>query len=325
MSEQTTPVPTPTKESKPRDPIYITIILLLLIGGGFLYWKMDQAYTELEKCNQNVTDVESQRDNAFMELNAKDAESFKDSLNVMLNKFDNLIEANQQLKDENIANQDSLLAQRDRIEGLLDQVNRHRYDRAKLLKEMDVLRGVMQGYARRIDSLTTENHHLRDIITVKDTELEEAGNTISQYETKTTELQETVKAGQKLTTAGMTAGGIRLKSDGSQRDTERAKRTNRVKSCFTVMTNPIAKPGEKTLYLRVIAPDGKVLGPAGQTMKMGDSEGAYSVSRTIDYNNQDVDACIYYIFGDVAATKGTYVVELWCEGHRIGKTSMDLR
>ena len=124
----------------------------------------------------------------------------------------------------------------------------------------------------------------------------------------------------------MTAGGIFERGSGKQVDTDRAKKATQVKCCFTVGENLTARSGSKTLYLRVISPDGSVL-PAGggdNRFQFNGVEGEYSAKRDIDYQNQPVEACIYWKAAGQLAS-GQYIVEVYESGGQVGTTSFNLK
>lgn len=335
MSEQLPPIPapqpTPPKKDKPRDPIYVTIIILLMIGGGLLFMQYNDANKKISECNDQNAALSKERDQLMLamdQLGSGNSEEFLGDLSKLLTNYDTLISISTNLKEDKSNLLDSLESKRQRILELQDEVKRGKWTAGELFrkkKELEVLRSVMQDYVKRIDSLTTQNAELSLRLNKAQDHIEEQDKTIVQYEKKTNTLEEKVAAGSVLTAAEMSAYGIRLRSNGDQRETDRAKRTNRVKACFKVMQNSIAKSGTKTLYLRVIEPGGAVSSPGGLSFKAGGTEVEYSVKRDIDYQNQDLEVCIYYIFSNTPPPEGTFKVEVWCEGHKIGNTTMDLK
>jgi hypothetical protein len=50
-----------------------------------------------------------------------------------------------------------------------------------------------------------------------------------------------------------------MRNNGKQVETDRAKKAEMVKCCFTLGENKVTSAGDKVLYMRVISPDGKVL------------------------------------------------------------------
>ncbi len=335
MAENTPPVApvVPPKKNKPRDPIYVVIIILLLVGMGLLYYQMNENRKQLEKCSEDNKKLSadsnryrSELDFAIGELGTS-PEDFLGDLQALLTDYDTIISINSELDNKNTDLMDSLEAKRAQILELEDQVKRGKwtaYELTKKTKELEVLRGVLKTYVHRIDSLTTQNKALSERLGNVESKLNEAVETIDQYEVKTSQQDKIISAGKVLKAAEINAQGYRLKSNGDERPTDRAKRADRVKACFKIVENAIAKPGTKSIYLRVIDPSGKVMSDGRSFKDAGRNEVQYSDKRDIDYQNADISLCIYYIFGkDV--DKGTYKVEVWADGHKIGNSTFDLK
>jgi hypothetical protein len=93
------------------------------------------------------------------------------------------------------------------------------------------------------------------------------------------------------------------------------------------MENPIAKPGEKNLYMRIIAPNGAILpnkdGAASIELKEEGTQN-YSVSRTIDYNNQRMDVCVFYTVQS-ELEKGDYKMFIYEDGSKVGTIDLGLK
>ena len=119
---------------------------------------------------------------------------------------------------------------------------------------------------------------------------------------------------------------IRVRSSGTQSETTRASKANMVKSCFTLIENKLAKPGDKTIYLRVLDSDGKLL-PGEQSISTNSSKKEViemSSKRVINYQNQNTDICVFYeMINEIPA--GNYSIELYNEGYLIGSSSFALR
>jgi len=325
------PIVLPPKKDKPRDPIYVTIIILLLIGGGLLFWEYNKSNQKIEECNALNAELSKERDilnNAMTELNSGSSEAFLGDLNKLLVNYDTLISISSNLDEDKSNLMDSLSSKRERILELQDEVKRGKWTAVELgrkKKELEVLRSVMQNYVQRIDSLTTQNEELSRRLNKAQDYITEQDETIVQFEERTGTLEKQVAAGRVLKAAQINAEGIRLKSNGDQRQTDRAKRVNRIKTCFKVMQNKIAKAGTKTLYLRIIEPGGSISSPGNVSFKSSAGDIQYSVKRDIDYQNQDLEVCIYYIFNETPPPSGTYKAEIWAEGEKIGTTTFDLK
>jgi hypothetical protein len=231
------------------------------------------------------------------------------------------------LKTENSYMMAEMAAQRTEIEDLLKKVKDKSWSVSKLKKEAGTLRSIMKGYIVTIDSLNQLNQNLM----AENTELTQRVNTVEGENTDLLERQENMEGliatGKVLQTTSLTATAIRLTSGGNQRETSRAGKTEMIKACFTLMENPIAKPGEKNLYMRIIAPNGAILpnkdGAASIELKEEGTQN-YSVSRTIDYNNQRMDVCVFYTVQS-ELEKGDYKMFIYEDGSKVGTIDLGLK
>ena len=73
------------------------------------------------------------------------------------------------------------------------------------------------------------------------------------------------------------------------------------------------------VYIRITSPDGALLADAAGGTFVADGETIpYSACREVDYQNVDIDVCVYYDSG-AGLAKGLYRVEVYTSGTRIGE------
>lgn len=236
----------------------------------------------------------------------------------------------QSMNTENDTLQAEIAAQQQKIEEMLLEVKKHKGDAwtiRKLKKETETLRVIMKGYLHTIDSLNTMNIALQEEnVEIKGALAQEKKQT-KQLLKKTEDLNEVVTKGSKLQALDLWANAIKIRSNGKQQDTDKAKQAEKIKSCFVLSENQITTSGQKNIYFRIISPEGKVLtdeNSAGKTFTYDGVQGIYTMIRKVEYNNEALDVCIYWDIPDVL-NPGFYIVELYLEEVLIGKTSFDMK
>ena len=319
-------------EQKKGAAVYIIIILLLLLVGGWLGLEIRDGRKQNAAFAQSVANLQTEKDylNDILKksgiIDESDDETLKDNLTAILMEYDSLTFDNDQMLD-------SINQQKAHIQGLLDEVetlqNQKKRDWGKiykLKKETETLREIMKGYIHTIDSLNTENTGLKNTIKDKDNQITDIKTDRDNIKNKNDLLNQTVALGSVLQTSGITANAIRIKSSGKQVETTRASRTSMIKSCFTVLENKIATPENKEIYMRIISPAGTELtnSEVVRFSMEGGREGIASVKRKVNYQNKNMDLCIYYEV-ETALEVGTYIVEIYAEGYQIGKSSFALK
>ena len=301
MDQQT---PAPKNRS---NTLLLALVVLSLISNVVLLYLWNQKGDQAQQAQEQVAAVSSEKENVTKLLED------------MLSQYDTLSSENEQLNAE-------MAAQQQQIEELMKKVQSGNYSLAKAKKEAETLRKFMQGYVVTIDSLNQLNQALTAENLSTKQELGEVRGQKAALETQSAEQQAIIARGSVLRSTVMTAGGIFERGSGKQVDTDRAKKATQVKCCFTVGENLTARSGSKTLYLRVISPDGSVL-PAGggdNRFQFNGVEGEYSAKRDIDYQNQPVEACIYWKAAGQLAS-GQYIVEVYESGGQVGTTSFNLK
>ncbi len=317
------------KKEKPRDPIYILVIVLLMVGLGIMLSQFVSTRDNLETCNAKLEKVSGEFNEAT-NLIGSDAETFQQDLQLMLTEYDNMIAANESMGKKNQALVDSLNAQKAKVEELLIKSQRTdilEYELFKMKKEAATLREIMRGYVHTIDSLMIENSNIRYNLSETRKELSSTQGQLEDYKEITTELEETVEEGKVLKTVNVNAIALRIRRNGDTRDTDRAKRTEMFKVCFVLLENRIAKAGPRNIYMRIISPSGKIMNEgAVRKFKVGDNEIEYSAAREVDYQNTDVDVCVYNKLPEgFEVEEGTFKVEIFADGARVGYTTFDLK
>lgn len=314
-------------EKKQRDALYITIIILLLLASGFFCWQMISYMPykdQFESCTSE-NDVLKKDINEYTRMLADagfgDAKDLKQDLATLLNDYKSLETDNDTLNAQ-------IREKMAMIEDLQAKLESNKYDKytiIKLQKEAGTLRNIMQGYVRSIDSLNTLNQQLIGEIKVKDETITNVTKEKEQISSEKDKLQDKVTKGGKLQTSSLYAKAIRVRDSGKQTDTERAGRADMIKSCMTILENPMTKPGTKQIYMVVLKPDATVLTQSpSEVFDAGGTNSQFSLMREIDYQNQTMDLCMYADVKD-DLPKGTYVVQIYCEKMMIGKTTFTLK
>lgn len=290
------------------NKVYIGIIAVLLGAVGYMAYNINQREKEIVYINQEKGTV------------MDEAEGLEVELESMRMKYDTMTVSNSALAAERDAN----LAQ---ITELQKKVKSRNYDIKKLQAEAETLRSIMKNYIHQIDSLNTMTKQLameRDQQAERAVSAENRGN---QLESEKNTLDQMVTKGAQLQAGSFNNLALFERNGGKQVDTERAAKTEMIKSCFTLRKNEIARPGGRKIYMSVIGPDGKALTGAGSgNITVADAETPYSVSRDVDYQQQDTDVCIYYTAADgYEFKKGNYKINIYEGTALIGSSSLALK
>ena len=235
----------------------------------------------------------------------------------------------------NLQTTDTLLqaeigAKKAEIAQLLIDAEKHKGDAyiiSKLRKESETLRQIMRGYVRTIDSLGTMN---KTLVVEKNDVLKQLDNEkgkISGLNKDKEDLQATIQKGSVLTCFNVVAKGVKFKSGGKKEsETTKASRTEKIKISFSLGENKIAKAGEKTIFVRIISPDGKEMAKNyddNYKFTFNKSSGYYAGKSSLNYSNSEISG-VTYCEGQGDLVPGNYIIEISCDGVIIAATSLRL-
>jgi Tfp pilus assembly protein PilN len=241
----------------------------------------------------------------------------KDSL---ANELRHMVVAFDTLKTDNDTLKAGMEKQKNKIVQLLS-VNASNVRLIKSYKnEIKTMRDIMKSYIVQIDSLNTRNK----MLTSENTEIKQQ---ITQVRNTNTELS---KVKEELSTKVEVASIIQAKNiaavslNKKRKETTRINNLDKLRICFTLRENPLAKPGQKDVYMRVIRPDSLVVTSSPDNLfEYKGNKIIYSASRQVDYLNQDIEVCIFMDNkGDFII--GNYSVELYLDNNIIGRTNFML-
>jgi hypothetical protein len=225
------------------------------------------------------------------------------------------------LKTNNDSVNGLIVVQQDKIKNLLRMQASDVEKIRKYKDEMETLRKVMRGYIVQIDSLNTRNRALtEENVQVK--EKLSSAETQNQSLSKEKEILNTRVELAKVLSAKNIVVDPQNKSG---KNNTKVNKVTKIKVCFTIRENSVAEAGTKDVFLRIIRPDEVVL-PAGngETFEFKGEQVIYSAKRQLEYENKDIDMCIFWD-KNADLIPGAYTVVLYAEGYEVGSATFTLK
>lgn len=288
-----------------------SVIILLMISNAVTIWLWKTSKNEiiLEKIVTEQVIVERDNVKADLLLLQKDFEHLQGKDAIM---------------------QKDIEEKKERIAELIKQAEKHKGDAyiiSQLRKETETLRTIMKGYVRTIDSLNTLNIALikekKTVLKQLDYEKEKQTTLIKEKD----ELKTTIAKGSVLSCFNISAKAVSYKRSGKKEtETNKARKTEKIKVEFTLGENKIARPGEKTVYIRIMTPDGKEMAKNyddNYKFYFDKSSGYFAGKETLNYANVEISG-VTYCEGQGEYVPGKYLVEVTCDGVVIGSASFKL-
>ena len=287
-------------EPKKKVPMYLVAIVITLSVIAILLGV--KLFIDTRSHNESMQYVESEKLKLETELNG------------LIVEYDSLKQNNDSLAGQ-------LTAEQDKIRQLL-KTQASSTTKIKLYeRELQTLRKVMRSYIVQIDSLNTRNQELTAENVMVKQQLNKVSTDYDEVSRQKEELSSTVKIAQKLNAKNIVIEGLNKNS----KETPKIKKLEKIRVCFTVRENSVAEPGNKTIYLQIVRPDDVVLSsPDAGTFTFGDESMVYSAKRDLEYENSDIDMCIYWDATE-ELIPGTYFIGLYAEGYEIGTGTFALK
>ena len=313
-------------QQKSSNLVLYSVVGIPLIGLAALTFMWSAKRSEPNQCQNDNIILKSD-----MEGMNKMLEGYVGGLsNDLKTDFKNMLDTYDRLIEMDRSKADSLNKQKAQISQLLTQLNTNKKLSARelfnLKKENEVLRSIMRGYVKQIDSLNTLNIKLTSVLDETTTKLTETTNERDTYKQDAEQKSEQLKKGAKLQAYGFNSEALRMKLNNTTEPTTKAKNAVQMRASFTIGENQIASTGKKAVYLQIIAPSGAILqNKANHVMETETGQQAYSDKKDIDYNNQAIDLTIYYDLKGQEVEKGNFKVKIYCEGQLIGTDSFTLK
>jgi len=170
--------------------------------------------------------------------------------------------------------------------------------------------------------VTSKNQELNQQVSVLDSQRRQLSDSVTNYSSLNKELSEKVTLASALRAENLTIYAVSAK--GKERDGGKfkAKRIDKLRVNFKLGDNAVAKQNEKEIYLRILDPEGAVLSDMATgsgSFVVNGKESIYSSKQTINFTNTGQSVDIFYGRGGVPMKDGTYAIEVYCEGFKIGQ------
>lgn len=264
--------------------------------------------TDAKVLRTELTSVKSEKDNLL------------DSLAIQKTIYNKAIEDKTALSDD-------LIAEREKVMNLIADLKKSKGDVASMSKYRDQFKKLQVN----MKSLMAENDALKQANATLTVERDSTVVVLGQQKkfndtlvVQNENLAKTVEKGSKLVVMNLRTQAIKQKSSGKQIDTDKASRADKLKVCFSIAANSIAKSGDKVYNIQIIDSKNNVLGDK-KTETFGEISLTYSFSSKVSFNNQSVDICEFLDGNGKNFEKGTYFVNIFDKSELVSKISFTLR
>jgi len=192
---------------------------------------------------------------------------------------------------------------------------------ARYRRQVGVLTAEREQLLKQVDSLQKSNTMIAMQRDSTYTELEKQTVFNDSLVVQNTQLADVVEKGSALNLSKFNVDAVRERNSGKLSSTNRAKRADKFKICFTVADNVIAEAGDREFYVEVLDPQGNVLGEGYSKTNDDGASVTYSKGTSFYYENKSLDVCDYISKPSGDFQEGNYMVNVYDEGLKLLGTS----
>jgi len=286
--------------------ITIGLLLIMLVALG--------AYT---------VSIYKESENTRIKL-AEDKRDIQNELEEIMSDYDQAIEESD-IKDQ------KLLDAKKRIKVLLDSIKGANANIALISKyrvEVSRLKRERKELFRKVDSLQKSNDLLAIEVDSTNQVLNKTIRTVDSVNNENSSLSrtlaKTLEKGSVVRVLDLRGSGVIVKKSGKVIDTKRSSRADKIRVCFTLAPNSIAKKGDRFIYLQVINPENNLLGKKA-AIDFPEGTLSYSNSSKVFYEQEELDMCILVDVAENKLIEGLYTVNVFDGSKRVATSTMELK
>jgi len=191
----------------------------------------------------------------------------------------------------------------------------------RLKDELATLRKILRSYLQQIDSLNQLNEQLRAENRQITDQYQRTSQTLKKVSQEREQLSERVSLAAQLVATNINAKAVNDRG----REQTRLSRSNQFVITFTIARNITAEPGERTIYIRFMTPDGSVLSKSqSNTFPYENRDIVYSMKRTVEYGGEEIPVTMYWDIEEFLMP-GTYKADIFADGHHIGTHRFEMK
>lgn len=254
---------------------------------------------------------------------------------VLTNEFNQLnADFNQYEGQQIYLKNDSLVTKyneaRMKVEGLIQELNDEKKknasnmaaSRAKIKQlegEIATLKNIVRHYLEEIKRLGEENEGLKQEIQQVQQKNEQLSSQYTAATKSNAELTQTVQLAKKLNITGISFQAYNKKGK-TEKNITKARQLG---VHFTVSPNNTTAPGMKDFYIRILSPEGTLLG-GGPSFQLDGSTLTSTSHRKVEYANEELSVAVYWDV-NTTLTPGDYTVEIFCDGYRLASRHFTMK
>ena len=309
--------PEPKKSTYNYKAILVGVLIAALAGTwGYLIWDKSRANKQEQQLTMQLTTGDSSKNDLQRELN--DAVMSLDMLKSTNARADSLIRS----KDKDIQDLKA------KVQKIINDKNATGSQLAEARRLIKQLKGNIETYTAEIEKLKNDNIQLTEEKRVITVERDVVRKNFDSAKTVIKDKENTIDIGSTLHASNLNVTGVKDRGNGKEKETNTAKRVDKLKISFDLDENRITQSGLKEIYINLIAPDGSVIVIPEGAAKFVTRDGVEkSATKKIEVDYKQGERKWVQI--ELAKTQnfipGNYKIEIYNNGFKIGEAIRSLK
>jgi cell division protein FtsB len=314
--------PTPQQPAKSSGNVtrILVILLIVALSLALIYFIVRTNQTEQQK-------TELAAKNEDLEAEIKDLDQKVMQMETDIQNKDILLDEKNRKVDELSA---ELKRAQTRIQQLIAAGKLGAEQADKFKGRIEQMTYYIEKYQNQINELKAENEKLAKENETLSGQVKERENKIAQTQQENLLIKTKLEAAAILKASNFKYIGVnrRGKETPAEGTILREGRTDNLKTCFTILDNEVANPGQRQVYVVIKGPDGSILKSAepGSSFTFNGQDIPYSAKIAVAYNRKAADVCVVYPKPEnVTFAKGNYNVSVYTDGYEVGNSSFSIK
>lgn len=315
LNPESNPNLQPEEPRKKNNQITIIVLIILLIGSiSFNIYQSMNKSAAIELINVDLRD----------ERKAK--EKLQEQLNILTAEFETS-KKDLMIKDSTLSKRDvEIFEKQKEIQNLLNKKELSESELKKAKRMINSLNGEIARFKDEIKLLRAQNDSLVIANTTIVAEKEDITNQLIEEKEKSIEKDKNIRSTFSVSNYKLT--GLKVRKSGKEVETDRARRIDKLRVTFDLDPNNYAETGAKEIYIAIYKPDGQL----GKFKNASPGEidtwslGKVQYSDKVKFHyNKGTKQNITFDWEEYDFPKGTYKIDLYQNGFKIGQKTLDLR
>lgn len=303
-------------EQSGSKKIYLAIIAVLLLINGVAGYLL---FSENKQKQEKIAEI-AKKDTEYTALNQQ-FETAKQDLEGLKGKnseLDSIVTARQ----ATIEKYQSQLAEAQR------KGNLSAAELSKFKSMVANLQAENATLSKKVEELTSQNQELSAKNLAVSADLEKEKQTTASLSDDKAALAKKVEIGSLIQPQNLTIEGVHKKSNGKEVAKKKAKDIEYLKISFATGENKVLEKGNLPIFVRIINPKGETISVGDQgsgKLKLAENGEDVQYSKKADIDYQQTNKNVIIEWSQNIKEAGTYKVELYQSGYKIGSGSIELK